>query len=408
MRSSELESPPSAIRRLATVVAVLGMVYGICFAWFTLFVAPEQPFVFVDLDYYRAALDTLIAGQPLYPALPYPPVAVVVIAGLGGLPVELGNRLWTAATLIMCLALAGTLAKRSLEARGERGPSRWNLALRGSLTALALLASTPMVSQLTSGQVTLLIITLAFLDVSGVVPRKAQGVLVGIAGAIKLTPLIFIPYFLVTGQRRQAAVASVSFGLTTAVGFALLPKDSVFFWSHLGKSDQFGDPARFDNLSISASLARWLPAGAHQPVVWIGLGLVVALLAMARARRHFLAGEHMEAALTVGASSVVLSPITWPHYLVWVVLVGLWLVTFRRSRHLLLGLGVCVVYSLPYALLVLPHAVVGNRGAMAAVDLAVLIPILIGVCGLPRRPAERAGLPPEPAVGHPQLVPTAG
>ncbi len=408
MRSSELQSPPSAIRRVVAIVAVASLAIAVGIAWSVFFVVRTQPFVFIDLDYYRAALATVAAQQPLYPALPYPPVAILVIAWLGGLPVEPGNQLWTAATIALCLVLAAVLARRSFQAGGAEHPGRWRFALRFSLMGLVLLLSMPMFSQLTSGQVTLIIITLAFLDVAGVVPPKAQGVLVGVAGAIKLTPLIFIPYFLATGQRRQAAVATAAFGVATGIGFAILPGDSLFFWAHLGKSDQFGNPARVDNLSIHAALMRWLPAAGQLPVVWIGLGLAVAAFAMLRARRHFQAGQEMEAALTVGAASVVLSPITWPHYLVWVVLAGLWLVVTPGPRHRLLGIGICLVYSLPYALLLIDAANAGNRPAMAAIDLVVLIPVLIGVCGLPRRPDVRAEVPPEPAVGQPHPVPAAG
>jgi alpha-1,2-mannosyltransferase len=400
VRSSDPEGRPSAIRNVLAVVAVLALVFVVGLAWYLLFIDGEGPYTFVDLDYYREALKTVVAQDPLYAALPYPPVAVLAIAWLAGLPAILGNQLWTAASLLTALWLAALLATRSFQARGEEHPKPSDYLASASIAGLLLVASWPMYSQLTNGQLTLLIITLTFLDVAKVLPRKAQGILVGVAGAIKLTPLIFIPYYLVTGQRRQAAVATASFGAATALGFALFPGDSLFFWTHLGKNDQFGDPARIDNLSLHAAIARWIPA-AGSSILWLGLGLVVAVFAMIRARRHFQAGEWMEAALTVGASAVVIAPIAWPHYHMWVMLAGLWMLSFPHRRHQLLGLGVVIAYSLPFTSAFMVPAGQGNLLAMAAFDLKVLIPVLIGLFGLPHR------LSTSSAVEHPDTVPTA-
>ena len=45
----------------------------------------------------------------------------------------------------------------------------------------------------------------------------------GIAAGIKLVPLIFIPYLLLTRRFRQAAVAAAAFAATVAAGFIVLP-----------------------------------------------------------------------------------------------------------------------------------------------------------------------------------------
>jgi alpha-1,2-mannosyltransferase len=381
------------IRIVTALVAATALAGALIAYLVSYFGSSGGPRTFVDLDYYRAALEVVVAQQPLYAALPYPPFAVLVIAPLGGLPVVLGNALWTVATLIVGIVLAVVMTWRSTRARHEEYVDRWELLFRGSFAALLLLISMPMFSQLSTGQVTLFVVALSFFDITEVVPPKARGILVGVAGAIKLTPLIFIPYFLVTGQRRQAVVATASFGAATALGFAMFPSDSLFFWSHLGKNDQFGDPARLDNLSIHSALMRWLPAAGEQTLMWVGCGLVVAVFAMVRARKHFLAGERMEAALTVAASAVVLAPIAWPHYHVWVVLVALWLVTFPQRRHQVIGVVIFVAYSMPFLI-----------WGQAFFDILVLIPVLIGLFGLPHRPAATSK---DLTAPHPEAVPTA-
>ena len=60
--------------------------------------------------------------------------------------------------------------------------------------------------------------------------RWWKGLGVGIAAGIKLVPLIFIPYLLLTRRFRQAGMAAAGFAATVAVGFTLLPADSGKWW----------------------------------------------------------------------------------------------------------------------------------------------------------------------------------
>jgi hypothetical protein len=49
------------------------------------------------------------------------------------------------------------------------------------------------------------VVLLALADAVGAVPSRWRGVLVGIAAAVKLTPLLFVVFFLLAGRRREAA-----------------------------------------------------------------------------------------------------------------------------------------------------------------------------------------------------------
>ena len=62
--------------------------------------------------------------------------------------------------------------------------------------------------------------------------RWWKGVATGIAAGIKLTPLIFIPYLLVTRKWREAAGCVGGFLATVVVGFVVLPHDSSKWWLH--------------------------------------------------------------------------------------------------------------------------------------------------------------------------------
>src|SRR5439155_13505639 len=103
------------------------------------------------------------------------------------------------------------------------------------------------------GQINLLLLALVLADLA--LPRRWQGIGVGLAAAIKLTPLIFIGYLLLTRRLRAALVATGTFAATVALGFALLPGGSVAFWG--GRFAQPGDgPERLVNQSLNGLILR--------------------------------------------------------------------------------------------------------------------------------------------------------
>lgn len=389
----------AGIRRLLGGGLGLALLATVVLAWWSWAFGPHPHPLFVDLDYYRAATATAVAGRPLYAALPYPPIALLVIAPLGGLPVVVGNEVWSALSIVVGLLLAYLITQRGLGARGVLIDYR--VLGKFGVVATAMFFSWPFQSQLQDGQVTLLIVALALVDLAGLMPRRWQGALVGLGGAIKLLPLIFIPYYIVTGQRRQAATATGSFTVATLIGLALFPADSVVFWSHVGKNDQFGDPSRADNLSIHATIYRVAPSLGPVSAIWLSLALVVAVAALLRAKEHHRRGERLAGALTVGAASTVLSPISWPHYHVWLTLAAIWLVLAATHwRQRLIGIGLYTVYSLP--VLIAFSAVQADKMLASA---QTLVCVLIGVLGLPHVPDRPEELKTQSASAGAEPVP---
>src|SRR5262249_57948116 len=61
-------------------------------------------------------------------------------------------------------------------------------------------------------------------------PRRWKGLATGFAAGIKLVPLVFIPYLLLTRRFRAAVMACAGFAVTVAGGFVLLPADSAYWW----------------------------------------------------------------------------------------------------------------------------------------------------------------------------------
>ena len=103
----------------------------------------------------------------------------------------------------------------------------------------------------------------------------------GLAGAIKLTPLVFLPYYLLTRQWRQAAVCGGSFVAATGLAFAVLPSASVAYWTE--KLWQTGRVGRTDstvNKSLLGTLTRQLPDGVPVNLVWLAVAAAVAVLGL--------------------------------------------------------------------------------------------------------------------------------
>lgn len=301
-----------------------------------------------DLEIYRGAIGYAFGGGDLYSwvyehptvkglGFTYPPFAALVLSWLVVVPLLVAKIIWTALTFGVIAAGLWLLTRPDAETRVGASPSP---ALRVAWTAglaIPVIFTYPFLHNLVVGQVSLFVIALALFDHA--LPRRWQGVLVGVAGAIKLTPLVFIPYYLLTRQWRQAAVASGTFAAATGLAFVVLPGASVDYWTD--KLWQTGRVGRTDstvNKSLLGLLTRLLGDGTATKVAWVLVALAVAALAYWQASRAYRDGDLLGATLMVGALSVAVSPISWPHHQLWLVLVAAWWVLQRGRLSLVLGL----------------------------------------------------------------------
>jgi alpha-1,2-mannosyltransferase len=307
-----------------------------------------------DLEIYRGAIGYGFGGGDLYAwvyehptvkglGFTYPPFAALVLSWLVVVPLAAAKVVWTVLTFAVIAACLWLLTRPDPGTRVGGSPSP---ALRLAWTAgiaIPVLFTYPFLHNLVVGQVSLFVIALALFDHT--LPPRWQGVLVGLAGAIKLTPLVFVPYYLLTRQWRQAAMASGTFAAATGLAFAVLPGASIDYWTD--KLWQTGRVGRTDstvNKSLLGLLARLLGDGGATKIVWVALALAVAALAYWRAAHAFGEDDLLGASLMVGALSVALSPISWPHHQLWLVLVAAWWVLQRGRAPLVLGLVLFVVF----------------------------------------------------------------
>ena len=169
---------------------------------------PAAHTLLIDLQVYRAGAEHLVAGQPLYAGgvlldLPfvYPPFAAAVFVPMLVLPLPALKLLWTACSL----ALLGYVGHRSLRSMGvPPGP-----VLGWSVVGLVALASwlDPVRTTLYLGQINIVVLALVLADGLGRPGSRWRGVGIGLAAALKLTPLLFVAYLLVLRRWRAAATA---------------------------------------------------------------------------------------------------------------------------------------------------------------------------------------------------------
>ncbi|GAA1603373.1 glycosyltransferase 87 family protein [Actinoplanes couchii] len=322
-----------------------------------------------DLRVYLGSLETLHAGGALYDyAAPgtgapftYPPFAALVFAPLPLLPFVVVATLWTAGTLAAVAGIA-----RLVRPAGA------------AFVALALVASAPVSSNLRYGQISVFLVLLVLADALRVVPERYRGIATGVAGAIKLTPLIFVPYYWFSGQRRTAITSVVSFVTATALAWIVLPAESTRFWfTTLFNVNRVGNISTGGNQSLNGVLLRWdIDDHIRTPVVAL-IGAVVVILALWRATRAHRAGDDLTAAVLVGAAGLVFSPVSWTHHQIWLVLAAFLVVSRRTGVNVLwtvLALAIMIVPVLRIAEVLSDEVITGNARVWLAVAVAALIP----------------------------------
>jgi alpha-1,2-mannosyltransferase len=243
----------------------------------------------------------------------YTPFAALLFAA--GLAVPF-TALMAAVTALSVLALFLTVAV-AFGALGWRGAPRLGATL---LIAGLALWTEPVQRALFLGQVELVLMALVTGDLCQPDDRRWKGALTGVAAGIKLVPLLFIGYLLLTGRFRQAAVAAAAFAATVAAGFAALPSASVTWWLHgdflaAGRTGFVGGQQNQSLRGVVTRLAGSVHAGT---VPWLVLALLAAGAGLAAAAALHRGGYPLAGLLTGALTALLISPISWDHHWVWV------------------------------------------------------------------------------------------
>lgn len=299
-----------------------------------------------DLSVYLGAVGGLAEGSSLYDftrgAAPftYPPFAALVFTPLTWAPVPVVQVTWTLASLATVVVLAslviGSLPRnpepawRRLPAPTRRATA--TAALNGlgtgpamtAVAALALTVSAPISSDIKYGQVSLFLVALVLADLLLLRRTGWNGVLIGIAAAVKLTPLIFVPLLWFCGRKRAAVTAAMTFAGCAMIGALALPGDSWRFWTdEISQVSRLGYITGVGNQSLNGALMRLEVPDHARSVLVLAIGGGIAAAGLVRGVRLARENHWLGAGVVVGAASVVLSPVSWTHHQVWLVLAAL-------------------------------------------------------------------------------------
>jgi alpha-1,2-mannosyltransferase len=389
------------LRRLVwQVPAVLGFLAAV---WAFLAVAAERH-GFFDLKVYYGAINFWAHGHgELYDFLlprtvygfTYPPFAALTMLPMAYVPWPVAIAISVTITVLASLAvlyrLVDPIARR-------RGWPRWlTLVVAAGLVA----AFEPMRETVNFGQVNMLLVFLVAADLLLLVGpgRRAAGIGIGLATAIKLTPGIFIVYLLITRRWAAAATAAVTATVATLFAGAVIPDTSRVFWTDaLWNTDRIGSQSFVSNQSLNGIVARLNPVEPSRPL-WLAAVAVVLVVWMLRVRAAHRRGDEVGGFALTAVTGCLLSPITWIHHLVWLLpaLIGVFDHALDRSlpvgrRRWLLGWAVAT-YALLSSRLVWAYAFdfEGWGVLMANAYVWASLALLVGM------PLRRAGAG---AAGH--------
>jgi alpha-1,2-mannosyltransferase len=337
---------------------------------------------FFDLKIYMQAVRWWAHGNDLYSyAQPdflqgklyftYPPFGALVLFPFGFLPLGATEVLFTLGTI------AAVIVTTIWIFRALSLPLQWVW-----YAVPLVLATEPLRETIPLGQINMLLVVLVLLDLLVLGPRQSRwmGVGIGLATAIKLTPGIFILYLLLTRQWRAAATASATAAGVTLVTAAIAPRASWDFWTHaLWDTARVGRTDITGNQSLLGMLHRLVAPGEPSRALWLVLALVVLGIGLWRAVLAHRAGNEVAALALTGLTGGLLSPITWPHHLYWIVPALAVCLAARRWWLLFAGylVGVIGVVSLvDYGTSVQPTATVKDFLARNAFVLLSAIFIL--------------------------------
>ncbi|OZM75078.1 hypothetical protein CFN78_02565 [Amycolatopsis antarctica] len=296
----------------------------------------------VDSAVYRAGAVTLLQGEPLYAAntlaaepwwalLPftYPPTAALLFTPLAVLPIQVA---WGVLVAVSILSLAlvvrvtiGALPAAALPAVSAGGTRWWSSPARATLIfTLLFLLLEPVWRTIFLGQINLILMALVVVDVLVVcAPGRSSrwgGVLVGVAAAVKLTPLIFVAHLLFTGRWRDALRALGTFVALQGLMFVIVPGDAARYWTHtLPDTGRIGPVHWAGNQSLTGLLNRLTDLAPWASNAAIGLGLLLGLPALWAVIRFHRKGQELAALLVSAFYMLLLSPISWSHHWVWAV-----------------------------------------------------------------------------------------
>lgn len=322
----------------------------------------------IDLLVYRASGRAVLSDSSLYApdfaqmnhspnGLPftYPPFAALIFVPFAVMPLVAAKTVMVALNLAACAILFLAVVVSVRGGWGRLGDwRRWAASARPTtrivlfVSAVSFVMSEPVQTNFSYGQINLILAAAVAVDVLVPSVRWPRGLLVGLAVAVKLTPVLFIGYFLLTRQWRAAVVSSVTAMLATLASWISLPANSVqYFRSLPALQTRVGDLELASNQSLWGVIVRVAGLDSVRGQLWATATMLLLTIAAVAIAVNYRRGDACAAMLAAALAGVLCSPVSWNHHWVWLSAAATYfLIRWTRTRaasDLLIGATVAVI-----------------------------------------------------------------
>jgi alpha-1,2-mannosyltransferase len=318
--------------------ATLGAITVVAAVFYVLHLARSDELSFIDLLVYRAGGHAVLTGQPLYgPAFAaanhspnglaflYPPFSALLFVPMAMVPAGVAKVVMLLVNAVACAVFFAVIVlatqgnwDRLRNLRSFTAPMSRRTGIARVALAAVVLFSAPVVGTFEYGQINLILAAAVALDLLLPSVRWPRGVLVGIATAVKLTPAVFIGYFLVTRQWRALAVSVATTAAAIALSWLVMPANTTeYFTSTMFRTNELVGAAYATNQSIFGVVIRVPAFDSVRGILWIAATILVMALAIAAIEVNRRSGDTVAAVLSAAFISLLCSPLSWGHHWVW-------------------------------------------------------------------------------------------
>ena len=299
----------------------------------------ENPGYHIDFDVYWTGTRFFLNGGYIYGKIPllhhgtslpftYPPVALLVFVPFAILPYQLSSILFSLVSLLALYVVARYTftAVRSYGVMVEDKP--WHNVFLWVAIIVALFTA-PVRFTFLFGQINLLLMMLVTIDCCTSRRRWWTGMLVGLTISIKLTPMVFLLYFVCRRDWKSVGMTLGSFLVYNLFALLVMPSTTRLYWTKIIRdSERIGAYHYCRNQSINGALARFGLHDSSRSTVWFIVALIVGVLIAVIVWQLVKAQQYFAALMLNGIAANLCSPISWDHHWTWIVplviLLGVW------------------------------------------------------------------------------------
>jgi alpha-1,2-mannosyltransferase len=277
----------------------------------------------IDLSVYYHAVRAMLDGANIMEFTSpgwnlyfiYPPVAAILMLPLAIGPYLFWQLVWIG---LLILAQNTVLARCGL-------PRGWVIAL---VSIALVIGMEPIRTTIGYGQINTMLMALVIIDLLPGEPgrrrRLPQGLLIGIAAAVKLTPALFVLLLLILGKKRPAITAMITFAVLTAIGTLFQFEATVAYLKSLAGGDTHtSGPVYVGNQSLLGVVLRIFGETGTNTILGLIISLIAAVLAAIVGAYWWKRGAQVLAIGLVGLGTNLASPLSWTHHFVWMLPLGI-------------------------------------------------------------------------------------